>query len=69
MSGASKYDAWQAGESYDAYMGRWSRKVAPVFLERIGAADGLDWLDVGCGTGRSVRSHPGAVQPREPDRN
>src|SRR5690606_31495246 len=25
---AERHDAWQAGDSYDGYMGRWSRKVA-----------------------------------------
>jgi SAM-dependent methyltransferase len=51
MAKASRHDAWQAGESYDAYMGRWSRKIAPLFLDWLGAPDGMDWLDVGCGTG------------------
>jgi SAM-dependent methyltransferase len=51
MAEMSRHDAWQAGESYDAYMGRWSRRIAPLFLDRLGAAEGLDWLDVGCGTG------------------
>jgi trans-aconitate methyltransferase len=51
MAETSRHDAWQAGESYDVYMGRWSRRVAPLFLARIGADPGLDWLDVGCGTG------------------
>ena len=51
MPETSKHDAWSAGEAYDAYMGRWSRKIAPLFLDRIGAAGGLEWLDVGCGTG------------------
>jgi len=47
----ARHDAWQAGDSYDAYMGRWSRRIAPAFLERVGATADLDWLDVGCGTG------------------
>ena len=51
MAEMSRHDAWQAGESYDAYMGRWSRRIAPLFLERLEAPEGLDWLDVGCGTG------------------
>jgi SAM-dependent methyltransferase len=51
MAEMSRHDAWQAGESYDAYMGRWSRLIAPQFLDRLDAAEGLDWLDVGCGTG------------------
>ena len=51
MTEASRHDAWQAGDSYDLYMGRWSRGVAPRFLDWLGAGEGLDWLDVGCGTG------------------
>lgn len=50
-AGAARHDGWQAGDSYDAYMGRWSRNVAPQFLDWLGAPSGCDWLDVGCGTG------------------
>ncbi|QDC26517.1 class I SAM-dependent methyltransferase [Georgenia yuyongxinii] len=32
-------------------MGRWSRPLAAAFVEWLGAPDGLEWLDVGCGTG------------------
>jgi ubiquinone/menaquinone biosynthesis C-methylase UbiE len=51
MAEASRHDAWQAGDRYEAYMGRWSRQVAPRFLDWLGAPRGLDWLEVGCGTG------------------
>ncbi|SFU21700.1 class I SAM-dependent methyltransferase [Mesorhizobium sp. YR577] len=51
MSQASRHDAWQAGDSYDLYMGRWSRQIAPRFLDWLDPADKLAWLDVGCGTG------------------
>jgi SAM-dependent methyltransferase len=51
MAETSRHDAWQAGDSYDAYMGRWSRRIAPRFLDWLGAPGGLDWLEVGCGTG------------------
>ncbi len=51
MSGVAKHDAWSAGDSYDAYMGRWSRKMAARFLDWLKPAEKLDWLDVGCGTG------------------
>jgi SAM-dependent methyltransferase len=51
MTETSRHDAWQAGDSYDFYMGRWSRQIAPRFLDWLDASDGLDWLEVGCGTG------------------
>ena len=51
MAQSSRHDAWQAGDNYDAYMGRWSRQVAPLFLDWLGMSDNLDWLEVGCGTG------------------
>ena len=51
MPETSRHDAWQAGDSYDAYMGRWSRRVAPRFLDWFAAPNGLDWLEIGCGTG------------------
>lgn len=51
MTQSSLHDAWQAGDSYDSYMGRWSRQIAPRFLDWLDVPDGLDWLEVGCGTG------------------
>jgi SAM-dependent methyltransferase len=47
----SRHDAWSAGEAYDRYMGRWSRAIAPLFLDWLAAPKGARWLDVGCGTG------------------
>jgi SAM-dependent methyltransferase len=44
-------DVWALGEAYEAYVGRWSRKVAAGFLRWLDAPSGGDWLDVGCGTG------------------
>src|SRR5690349_18670376 len=51
MADTARHDAWQAGDSYNAYMGRWSRLVAPRFLQWLDLPAGLDWLEVGCGTG------------------
>jgi SAM-dependent methyltransferase len=51
MPEAARHDAWQAGDSYELYMGRWSRQLAPHFLDWLDAKENLDWLDVGCGTG------------------
>ena len=59
-----RHDAWQAGDSYDAYMGRWSRAIAPLFLDRLAVPPGLDWLDVGCGTGALSRSILDRCAPR-----
>ncbi|WP_134496992.1 class I SAM-dependent methyltransferase [Microvirga pakistanensis] len=42
---------WASGDLYESYVGRWSRLVAPEFLDWLNAPSGLEWLDVGCGTG------------------
>jgi len=44
-------DAWRAGSTYEDYMGRWSRKLAPAFLDWLQAPPMAAWLDLGCGTG------------------
>jgi len=44
-------DAWERGDPYEQYVGRWSRLVAPRFLSWLGIPAGKRWLDVGCGTG------------------
>ncbi|MDC0770509.1 class I SAM-dependent methyltransferase [Streptomyces sp. HD] len=46
-----RVDRWTSGAAYERYMGRWSRIVAREFLAWLDRADGLRWLDVGCGTG------------------
>jgi SAM-dependent methyltransferase len=51
MAETTRHDAWQAGDSYDLYMGRWSRQIAPRFLDWLGVPEGLAWLEVGCGSG------------------
>jgi SAM-dependent methyltransferase len=44
-------DSWLAGDRYEPYVGRWSRRVASQFVKFLIAPRGGDWLDVGCGTG------------------
>jgi SAM-dependent methyltransferase len=44
-------DVFSQGEAYERFMGRWSRLVAPRFLDWLGMEEGLRWADVGCGSG------------------
>jgi ubiquinone/menaquinone biosynthesis C-methylase UbiE len=46
-SGFNVYDA--AG--YEQLMGRWSKRLAPLFIDFVGLGSGEKVLDVGCGTG------------------
>jgi len=67
----ARHDAWQAGDSYEAYMGRWSRQIAPLFLDLVAMPDGLDWLELGCGTGALTaaivdRAKPANILAMEP---
>lgn len=56
-------DVWSSGDSYEAYMGRWSRPVAGRFLEWLDPPAGARWLDVGCGTGALVDQILGGTAP------
>ena len=38
-------------ENYERLMGRWSRRLAPLFIDHAGIADGENVIEVGCGTG------------------
>jgi ubiquinone/menaquinone biosynthesis C-methylase UbiE len=61
-------------ESYDRYMGRYSRRLAPLIAEFGGVAPGMRVLDVGCGPGALTEHLAGrvgaeqvaAVDPSEP---
>ena len=33
MTETARHDSWSAGQSYERYMGRWSRQIADKFLE------------------------------------
>ena len=46
----SMFNARDAG-NYERLMGRWSRRLAPLFIEHAGIADGENVIEVGCGTG------------------
>lgn len=49
--------------AYERFMGRWSRAVAPLFLDWLDAPSGARWLDVGCGTGILAETVLGLCAP------
>lgn len=51
MEHSQRKEVWAAGDSYEPYVGRWSRRVAREFLKWLAVPERKDWLDVGCGTG------------------
>lgn len=48
---SERAETWASGDSYEPYVGRWSRLVAREFLAWLELPAGCSWLDVGCGTG------------------
>jgi methyltransferase family protein len=48
-------------DSYEQTMGRWSRRLAPLFIEHAGAAAGERLLEVGCRTGSLTFALAGTV--------
>jgi len=44
-------DRWAGGESYELFMGRWSRCLARSFVDWLAVPPGSHWLEIGCGTG------------------
>jgi SAM-dependent methyltransferase len=53
---------YQNPDAYESYMGRWSRRLAPIFLGFVGLENGSRVLDVGTGTG----SLAGAISHSKP---
>jgi trans-aconitate methyltransferase len=50
-------------EAYEKYMGRWSQKIAPLFLQWLDAPINKSWLDIGCGTGGLTEQIASACKP------
>ena len=58
-------DTWARGSPYERYMGRWSRRLAPRFLDWLALPTRLAWVDVGCGTGALAAAILDRCEPRE----
>lgn len=65
MHKISMEDSWQSADSYEYYMGRWSRLVARSFLDWLSPCFGLRWLDVGCGSGALSETITNNYKPAE----
>jgi SAM-dependent methyltransferase len=64
-------DGWDAGETYELFMGRWSRLVASEFVRWLEPPPCWHWLDVGTGTGAlaeavCARADPASVTACDP---
>jgi 2-polyprenyl-3-methyl-5-hydroxy-6-metoxy-1,4-benzoquinol methylase len=55
---------WNSGNSYESYIGRWSKLVARQFLAWLDVPSGVQWLDVGCGTGSLSQTILDTASPR-----
>jgi SAM-dependent methyltransferase len=56
---------WAHGDSYEAYVGRWSRRIAEKFVSWLDVPTGRRWLDVGCGTGALTATILAKARPAE----
>ena len=56
-------DEWAAGGTYEDFMGRWSRLLAPRFVSWLSVRPSANWLDVGCGTGALADAVCAAANP------
>ncbi|MGH7732020.1 MAG: class I SAM-dependent methyltransferase [Candidatus Eiseniibacteriota bacterium] len=61
----SRHERWEAGDAYEFYVGRWSRRVAAEFVPWLGVPPGARWLDVGCGSGALTETVLRLASPRE----
>src|SRR5210317_796740 len=58
-----KSGLWGNTDAYEKYMGRWSQKVAPLFLQWLNAPKNKSWIDIGCGTGGLTELVARTLQP------
>jgi len=55
--------AWSDAAAYESYVGRWSRIIAPMFVQWLSPPLNLTWLDVACGTGALTSAILHSAQP------
>ena len=59
----SPRESWTSDQAYEPYVGRWSRLVAPRFLDWLPGGPKLAWCDVGCGTGALAHTVLASMNP------
>jgi SAM-dependent methyltransferase len=64
MTDAPK-EVWASGDSYELYVGRWSRLVAQEFIGWLALPEGSQWLDLGCGTGALSQTILNLANPKK----
>lgn len=57
-------EAWTGGDSYEFYVGRWSRRVAKEFINWLAVPTDSRWLDVGCGTAALTQAILAGTDPK-----
>ena len=58
-------DSWASGDSYEPYVGRWSRLVAREFIAWLAVPARSQWLDVGSGTGALSQTLLNTAAPKK----
>lgn len=61
----ARHDVWASGDSYEQYVGRWSRMVAKEFIRWLAIPEDRQWLDVGCGTGALSQTILNLAKPKK----
>ena len=61
----TSHDSWSSGDSYERYVGRWSRLVAKEFIRWLAIPENKKWLDVGCGTGALSQTILYLINPKQ----
>jgi trans-aconitate methyltransferase len=60
---AAPREAWSSGAAYEQWVGRWSRRVAPLFVQGLAVPAEAQWADVGCGTGALTQAILSGARP------